>query len=276
MAIFGTSVVNHMKFKILLIAFLSYVVNVEAQNIPIDFENNGNGAAWTWAVFENGTNPALEIVDNPDQTGLNKTATVAKFTALQAGQPWVGCESMHGSDIGSWTIDASNAIIRIMVWKSVISDVGIKLVRADNWSLGEIKIANTVVGEWEQLTYDFSAHIGNTYDQIVIFPDFNARTSDQIIYFDEVYGEEAELTDVPQKPSLELKLFPNPTSDLITLESNQNIERVQLFSADGRLIYESKARTIMAQIDLADRSAGLYFLKVNSEGRQEIFRVIKD
>ena len=31
-----------------------------AQNAPIDFETGGNGAGWTWTVFENVTNPALD------------------------------------------------------------------------------------------------------------------------------------------------------------------------------------------------------------------------
>ena len=37
-----------------------------AQNVPIDFELGGNGLNWTWTTFENDTNPALEIVANPD------------------------------------------------------------------------------------------------------------------------------------------------------------------------------------------------------------------
>ena len=36
------------------------------QNIPIDFEQGGHGLNWTWTTFENDTNPALEIVPNPD------------------------------------------------------------------------------------------------------------------------------------------------------------------------------------------------------------------
>jgi hypothetical protein len=38
-----------------------------------------------------------------------------------------------------------------MVYKTVISDVGIKFVKPDGWSLGEIKVANTVTNEWEEL-----------------------------------------------------------------------------------------------------------------------------
>ncbi len=164
---------------------------VFAQNAPIDFESGGHGANWTWTVFENDTNPALEIIANPDMNG-NTSATVAKFTALQTGNPWAGTESMHGSDIGTFTLSAENSIVKIMVWKPVISDVGIKFAKADGAALVEIKVPNTVVNQWEELTFDFSSRIGdpNTVDQdqIIIFPDFdlNGRTQDNICYFDNI------------------------------------------------------------------------------------------
>ncbi|NND63151.1 MAG: hypothetical protein HKN48_08135, partial [Flavobacteriaceae bacterium] len=161
-----------------------------SQNVPIDFEAGGNGATWTWTVFENGANPPLEIIANPDPTGINTSATVAKFTALQVGAPFAGCESMHGADIGTWTLDATNAEVRIKVWKPVISDVGIKFATASNASTGEIKVANTLVNQWEELVFDFSGVIGNPanidLDQIIVFPDFNARTQDNVIYFDDI------------------------------------------------------------------------------------------
>ena len=163
-----------------------------AQNAPIDFEAGGHGANWTWNVFENDTNPPLEIIANPDPSGANTSATVAKFTALQTGNPWAGCESMHGSDIGTFTLTADNSIVKIMVWKPVISDVGIKFARADGSALPEIKVANTVINQWEELTFDFSGRIGdpNTIDQdqIIVFPDFdlNGRTQDNVCYFDNI------------------------------------------------------------------------------------------
>jgi expansin (peptidoglycan-binding protein) len=164
-----------------------------AQNAPIDFEAGGNGAGWTWTVFENVTNPALEIVANPDPSGINTSATVAKFTALQAGNPWAGCESLHGSDLGPFVLNSTNSTIKIKVWKSVISDVGIKFASPTGWSQGEIKVANTLVNQWEEITFNFSSFINppaseGQLDQIIVFPDFNlgGRTQDNIIYFDSI------------------------------------------------------------------------------------------
>ena len=173
--------------KIILFTFVVFAaLSVAAQNVPIDFETSGNGATWTWTVFENDSNPPLEIIDNPDPAGINTSSTVAKFTALQTGQPFAGCESQHGADIGTFSLTPSTSTIKIMVWKSVISDVGIKLVDATSASLGEIKVANTLIDEWEEISFDFSAMEGIVYDQIVIFPDFDVRTSDNVIYFDNI------------------------------------------------------------------------------------------
>ena len=212
---------------------------VLAQNYPIDFETGGNGATWTWTVFENSGNPSLEIVTNPNTGGINSSATVAKFTALQTGQPWAGCESQHGSDIGTFSLDASNSTLKIMVYKTVISDVGLKFVIPTSGSLGEIKVANTITNAWEELTFDFSSHIGLPeaigIDQIVVFPDFNlgGRTQDNIIYFDNISFSPAT---VPESPA---EAAPTPTlaeANVISIFSDAytNIDGVNLNPAWGQ------------------------------------------
>jgi hypothetical protein len=183
---------------------------VEGPNVPIDFEEGGNGADWTWTVFENDDNPELEIIANPDASGINTSATVAKFTARAAGNPWAGVESMHGADLGTFTLDETNNQIKIMVWKSVISDVGIKLVASSGWAQPEIKVANTLVNQWEELTFDFSDYINppdpelGMLDQIVIFPDYNldGRGQENIVYFDNVTfnAEEVPVVEGPNVP----------------------------------------------------------------------------
>ena len=161
-------------------------------NTPIDFESNGYGADWTWTVFENSDNPPLEIVSNPNSSGINTSSKVAKFTARMSpdAAPYAGCESQHGSDIGSFKFDANNSIVKIMVYKTVISDVGLKFVESDGEAQPEVKVANTKTNEWEELTFDLSGSIGKgktgIIDQIVVFPDFKERSSDNIIYFDNI------------------------------------------------------------------------------------------
>jgi len=178
-----------------------------AQNAPITFEPGGQGTNWTWTVFENDTNPAVEIVANPAPGGLNTSSQVMRFTALQAGQPWAGCESQHGADIGTFSFSQANCTIRMLVYKPVTSNVGVKFARADSGAEPEILVANTQVGQWEELVFDFSSRIG-TYggtnvDQIIFFPDFNlaGRTGNHTIYIDNVRFGPAIQPDGPATPA---------------------------------------------------------------------------
>jgi hypothetical protein len=63
-----------------------------------------------------------------------------------------------------------------MVYKDVISKVGIKFARPDGGSTGEISVTNTKINEWEELTFNFAGKIGEGVstgiDQIIVFPDF--------------------------------------------------------------------------------------------------------
>ena len=257
--------------------FSSVATFCMSQNIPIDFEQGGHGAYWTWTTFENDVNPPLEMVLNPDPTGINPSTVVAKFTALQAGQPWAGFESMHGADIGSFSLDTSNCIVKIMVWKSVISDVGIKFVDAGNAAQPEKKVSNTVVDQWEELTFDFTDRIGMfpiVKDQIVIFPDFdlNGRTKDNVIYIDNVFGLPENTSGLSGQQNATIRLIPNPTKDVIRIENAQGPIRVEIFDAFGKWKKSSNSTLI----DIAEFPNGIYFFHIRSVDRLEVMKVVKE
>ena len=176
--------------KTLLLFIIIAANTCLAQNGPISFETGGYGTLWTWTVFENDNQPPLEIVANPSVAGINLSAQVAKFTAKQNGMPWAGCESQHGAGIGTFTLTASNCIVKIMVYKPIISPVGIKFATPAGASTGEILVSNTLINQWEELTFDFTGIIGapssSGIDQIIIFPDFQQRNQDNICYFDNI------------------------------------------------------------------------------------------
>ncbi|WP_396602588.1 T9SS type A sorting domain-containing protein [Algibacter sp. R77976] len=169
----------------LLSVFLGY-----SQNAPIDFESGGNGASWTWTVFENDSNPAVEIIANPVSGGINTSATVMKFTALDAGMNWAGCESMHGSDIGTWTPSTANSYITMKVYQvGFASQVALKFATSTGWAIGETFATVSAADTWVEVSFDMSGWIGGAGgdpDQIIFFPDRSDRTADHIIYIDDV------------------------------------------------------------------------------------------
>tara|TARA_B110000444_G_C18836658_1_gene596399 strand:+ start:1495 stop:2778 length:1284 start_codon:yes stop_codon:yes gene_type:complete len=256
-----------MKKIYVLLTLLAGIHNATSQNAPIDLEAGGNGADWTWTVFENDTNPPLEIVANPDPSGINTSETVAKFTALQLGQPYAGVESMHGSDIGTFDLTASNALVNIMVYKTKISDVGIKYVTPSGGAQMELKVANTVVNQWELITIDFSDYIGlgetTGLDQIVIFPDFIARDADDVIYFDNIsFGpfEQGEIIELPVDFELDTDYgligFEGAESTVVanpdTSGENTSETVVETIKTEGAQFYAGTAMGLDAPIDFSE------------------------
>ncbi|TDD76451.1 T9SS type A sorting domain-containing protein [Flavobacterium caseinilyticum] len=210
-----------------LITFLLVFSIGFAQNAPITFEIGGFGSTWPFASFENGTGAGYSKVSNPFPGGINSSATVGKFvagTTASGAAPYAGFETAHASGangIGTFTLSSSNCIVKIMVYKTVISDVAIKFAIADGGAQPEIKVPNTKINEWEELTFDFSGKIGLyetiNIDQIIFFLDFNARTVETTSYFDNVSFSAKPTATAPTVAA------PTPTkasADVISLFSN--------------------------------------------------------
>jgi len=182
----------------------------------IDFETGGVGADWNWTMAENGDNPPLEFIANPVSGGINTTATVAKFTARVDGNPWALC---HTSDDGEYTFDATNSTITIMVYKTEISDIGFKVEgMSGNY---QIIVPNTVTDQWEEISFDFSGQIGNTYGTMVIIPDFTARAQENIIYFDNIQAPDGEVSGPLPEPTVAAPVPTVPAADVISVFSDE-------------------------------------------------------
>lgn len=215
-----------MRVQVLVLFFFMYHL-CSAQLGPIDYEPAGFGASWQWTTFENDFNPPLEIIPNPDPIGINTSNTVARFTANVAGAPWAGVETVHGQGIGTFNLTAANCVVKIMVYKPVISPVGIKFATPAGASTGEILVSNTLINQWEELTFDFSnivsAPSSTGIDQIIIFPDFTQRSDNRICLFDNIkFSNQNGGNPIPMGPA-PTPTYPEP--NVISLFSNpyQNV-----------------------------------------------------
>ena len=171
--------------KITLLFSLLSIVSFGQTNV--DFEPGGTGASWTWTVDQNSSNPALEIVANPNSTGINTSANVAKFTATGVGEPWA---LTYTDNMGSFTFSENNSIVKIKIRKDIPTPVGLKFEDTSvppPYPSRIVEVANTQVnGDWEELTFNFSIAIGETFNRMIIIPDFYDRSIDTTIYFDDI------------------------------------------------------------------------------------------
>ena len=222
----------------------------------IDFEPNGVGDSWQWNVDQNTTNPPLEFVSNPNTTGINSTATCAKFTATNGAQPWA---LVYTDNIGDITFTPENTTITMMVLKSFVSNVELKFEAPGYFK--NIQVSNSITnGDWEELTFDFSSEIGVTVNRMVIVPDFSNRTQENIVYFDQLsFGTEtASTNDFTQN---NIKMYPNPAHDSLnfTRVSSSPLQ-VAIYDVLGKKVLT--AADVLGKVDISALNTGLYIVKL--------------
>ena len=73
-----------------------------------------------------------------------------------------------------------------------------------------------------------------------------------------------------------LSIFPNPTNDLITIETNYtNPSSVEIISLSGQLIYRTEMKGTSKQIDLSPFSKGIYIVTLRSKEFVRTEKVVK-
>ncbi len=161
-----------------LLFLLSVSVSIFAQPIW-DFETTAQDTGWT--LF-NGTTEQFSVVPNPDMSGLNTTANVAKLSVDQSADPWAG---VFNNKITPFVITAQNAHPTFLVYKDTTSRVDFKYegegFGADHFD------SNTVAHQWQKVTFDFTSDIGKTVKTITVIPDFSSgppRPYSSVSYFD--------------------------------------------------------------------------------------------
>lgn len=99
--------------------------------------------------------------------------------------------------------------------------------------------------------------------------DSNFVESNMVVDYVRVYQNNLSTTDVPSE---RFGVYPNPASDSISIKTNQNIDRVQLYNALGQLVIEKTIST--KQIDISECKTGIYFLKLYSGNKIVTKKVI--
>lgn len=156
-------------------------VKLVSGNVPATMMiENFEGTPPAFTSF--GNIAAIEILANPDPTGANTTATVAKMTKSSGSETWAGAFF----DLPS-PLDFDNyGKIRVKIW-SPKSGIVVK-VKIENQGAGithEVDMTSSVADAWEELEYDFSGAPAAEYIRIVIFFDFGNPGDNTVYYFDE-------------------------------------------------------------------------------------------
>lgn len=73
----------------------------------------------------------------------------------------------------------------------------------------------------------------------------------------------------------DLKFSPNPISYFLTITSNEMVTKVSVFTILGQEVHRQKGNGLEVKLDLSHLVSGNYFVKVASDAKQQVFKVVK-
>jgi hypothetical protein len=112
---------------------------------------------------------------------------------------------------------------------------------------------NTVINSQARVFYDYRAPI-ETNDEQTVF---------------------ADLTKDDFNKDLVLQIYPNPTSNSVTVKSDSTIKTIQLYDAQGRLLQTQMINDNLQTIDLSAYATGIYYLSVSTSSGKQTQKIIK-
>jgi|GEM_PF-6365641 len=73
-----------------------------------------------------------------------------------------------------------------------------------------------------------------------------------------------------------IKYYPNPVKNVLTISNTAIIDEVKLISIKGNMLLTKEINSFCSEIDLSNYSKGFYFLKIKAEGIEKTIKLIKD
>ncbi len=100
----------------------------------------------------------------------------------------------------------------------------------------------------------------------------------QAFYNDSIpNGCQAFVLSVPEETKIKANIYPNPTTNIFTIETNGPNTRAEVVSVDGRLIASGLQLNQTTKIDASAWENGLYLVKVyTEEGDFIVLRIVKN
>lgn len=136
---------------------------------------------------------------------------------------------------------------------------------------------NNISFSVQSYAYLLLYEVTNEFTQLNIHLPYHPFGAEKMDYAFSLHIRLNEELSITQNSLNQIKAFPNPTSDIITLECGDiSIQNIQIIDASGRLIHQlndvASDNNRVEIIHLQSLSTGLYFIKVLST-EQESFTV---
>jgi len=251
---------------------------------PVDFEQEG--VNYTTRDF--GGNVS-ERVQDPTDASNHAIKVIKKDDAAGWAGTTVGTLAGFKRDI---PLTLEDPTMTVRVWSPEAgTPVRFKVEDSnDATHTCETQTNTTKDGEWETLIFDFSTEAPGTaalqfglengwkYNMASLFFNFDtdgATAGEKTYYFDDVQMGNATLS-IDKLNATQVQIYPNPSFDKWTFTSREaSISSIEILDFQGKTLQHIATNTNTITVDGSSYSSGIYFVKINIEGKYSTQKLIK-
>lgn len=129
--------------------------------------------------------------------------------------------------------------------------------------------SSATVNTFTTNTFNFTA----SADFVVVYiRSLQSVDSSHETFFDNLSLVEANTASTENLSSVNLNLYPNPTSDIVHIGGVDRVDAIRLYSINGQLV---KKLTNTNSINLSNQKKGVYLVEVIVEGKTLVNKLIK-
>ena len=220
----------------------------------------GSGSPMAYIAF----NPATTdppMIDDPEiqpYAGERFGASMAS-TAAPWNDDWMISPQLQLGD---------NSVFKLMA-KSYTDQYGLEKynvgVSTSGMTPGDFTILNSGVIEapvaWTEDTYDISA-----YDNQLVYVAVQCVSQDAFVFMiDDLMV--SSTVGIQENDLGNISIYPNPATNLVNIESDVQINSIQIINYTGQVVYNQHTSGNNVQVNTNDLSSGVYFVNIStSEG----------
>ena len=244
-----------------------HVVNATVNSLELGWTEIGSATSWEIAYGAPGFDPdgttATTVTANTNPftiSNLNSSTTYEFYVRSSCG----------GGDVSYWSTGLQASTTMTPENLPYTADFSAN----DAWVLNNGGCTNYwVKGTVSGTPALFVTDNGTSYQ---LFP----RTNADII---PIISEPEDTTDIPDDTvsirtyvPLILTVYPNPATDMITVSADHDGGSLEILNAFGQVVYRAKGPVYPMTVNMSDKAAGLYFVRViTADNRIAIVKISK-
>ncbi len=263
--------------KIILVLLLipfSSELTAQIELINIDFQS---GIPSNFTIVDADSNiPDTQVseftsawisYDDPDSTTNKVAASTSFFSEEDTASRWLITPALQLGAFGnfiSWNAKSHDPSFPDDYYVFVSTTGNLLSDFVD--TIGYVEEENF---EWTNREVNLSLE---GYNSQQIYIAFVNRTFDGFkLYVDDIIVRKEDPVNVAEFADLRFKVYPNPFQNQLTIESEEVIDAIRLFSVNGSLLLETSNKNL----DLTHFEKGYYFVQITSGTKVATQKVLK-